>query len=162
MRDKNLPLRIPQLPKDPEPMMIINELSIVMRRAMTEKSRQLFGTDACREIIWELSHKDGITQLDLVRLTYYTPAAISISLQKLMDRGLVRREADSVDRRAVRVFITEEGRAANREMYGTIKNFDRLVMTNISQSDREELIRILLAMRENILLPEKTKTESEE
>ena len=159
MRNKNSPLRIPELPKDPEPMMIINELSAVMRRAMTEKSRQLFGTDACREIIRELPHKDGITQLDLVKLTYYTPAAISISLQKLMDRGFVRREADPVDRRAVRVFITEEGRAANREMYGTIKNFDRLVMTDISQSDREELIRILLAMRENILPQEREREE---
>ena len=148
-KQKDIPL--PRLPKDPEPMMIIHELSIFMRKSMAEKSRQLFGTEVCKDIIRALSRQDGITQLELVKITYYTAPAISTSLQRLEERGFVRRVTDEADRRAMRVYITEKGKAANLEMWNAIKEFDREVMIGIPKEQRKLLIETLLTMRKNVL-----------
>lgn len=150
-RGKRVEKKFPPLPKDPQPMMIIHELSHIMRKAMTEKSRQLFGTEVCRDIMRELARKDGVTQLDLVRITYYAAPSISVSLQKLEEKGYVYREEDKADRRAIRVYITEQGKAANLEMNHTIKEFDRQTMSGISEEARADLIETLLAMRINVL-----------
>ena len=153
-KSKRSEIHLPRLSKDPEPMMIIHELSIFMRQSMTKKSRQIFGTEVCKDIIRALSRRDGITQLELVRATHYTPPALSVSLQKLEERGFARRETDENDRRAVRVYITEEGRAANHEMWKAIKEFDQKIMTGIPGEQRELLIQTLLTMRENVLPPD--------
>ena len=149
----------PPLPKDPQPMMIIHELSHIMRKAMTEKSRELFGTEVSRDIMRELARKDGVTQLDLVKITHYAAPSISVSLQKLEECGYVHREPDTVDRRAVRVFITEKGRAADREMFHAIKEFDRTTMIDISDETRALLIKTLLTMRKNVLPKGENETE---
>lgn len=145
----------PPLPKNPEPMMIIHELSHIMRKAMNDKSNELFGTAVCSDIMRHLAHEDGITQLDLVKITHYSAPSISVSVQKLEEAGYVSRSADTVDHRALRVFITEKGKAAEAEMYRTIKDFDKQIMVGIPEDRRALLIETLLSMRQNVLPHEK-------
>ena len=158
-RVKRTEKKFPPLPRDPQPMMIINELAHIMRKSMTEKSRQLFGTEVCRDIMRELAKKDGVTQLDLVKITYYAAPSISVSLQKLEEKGYVYREEDKKDRRAIRVYITEQGKAANLEMYHTIKEFSRQTMVGISEEAKASLIDTLLVMRMNVLPYNETEGE---
>ena len=161
-RKKKQEKKFPPLPKDPEPMMIIHELSHIMRKAVTEKCRALFCSDAGHDIIRELVRKDGVTQLDLVKITHYTAPSISVSLQKLEEKQYVRRTPDPADRRAIRVYITEKGREADAEMFQTIKDFESQTMIGISAEERELLIKMLLIMRENVLPPECKKAAEQE
>ena len=135
-------------------MMIIHELSHIMRKALMDKSSELFGTTASSDIMRALAHQDGITQLDLVKITHYSAPAISTSLQKLEDQGYVSRDPDPGDRRAIRVSITEKGREAEKILLQTIKNFDKQIMQGISDDVRKLLIETLLAMRQNVLSDE--------
>lgn len=61
--------------------------------------------DASRE------HPEGVTVSDLSRLLHVKPPSITAPLNVLEKRGMVRREQDKEDRRAVRVFVTDEGMA---------------------------------------------------
>jgi DNA-binding MarR family transcriptional regulator len=86
---------------------------------------------------------------------------ISVAIRTLEDEGMVRREPDPKDMRSVRVYMTEKGRAVNEEFREKLRQTDRLLMRDISEEDEETLIRLLLAVRENIR-PENPKKEKKE
>jgi DNA-binding MarR family transcriptional regulator len=61
-----------------------------------------------------LAREEGITQTAIVERTASDPNTVTAVLRLLERRKLVRREADTEDRRARRVFLTAEGRAVQR------------------------------------------------
>jgi hypothetical protein len=78
--------------------------------------------------------------------------------QTLEEESMVRREPDPKDMRSVRVYLTEKGRAVDEEFREKLRETDRLLMRNIGEEDEETLIRLLMAVRENIR-PENPRKE---
>lgn len=56
--------------------------------------------------LWE---KDGVSQKDLAEKTHKDQPNITRILDKLVQKGLIRRELNPGDRRAFSVFLTKEG-----------------------------------------------------
>jgi len=72
---------------------------------------------------------EGISQKNLAERTYKDPPATARILDRLQEKGLVRREPDPRDKRAFRVYLTQSGRelvprlipyaeAVNQKAYG--------------------------------------------
>lgn len=59
--------------------------------------------------IWELSTQPGLRVSDLSTLMSIHQSTASNMLDKLEDKGLVRRERRGPDQRVVRLYLTEEG-----------------------------------------------------
>src|SRR5579883_1687757 len=57
---------------------------------------------------------EGMSAADLARLTMLTPQTVNGIVRALEMRGAVRKEADRINRRILRLIITEEGRALNK------------------------------------------------
>jgi len=57
---------------------------------------------------------EAISAADLARLTMLTPQTVNGIVRALEMRGAVRKEADRINRRILRLIITEEGRALNK------------------------------------------------
>lgn len=57
---------------------------------------------------------EAISAADLARLTMLTPQTINGIVRALELRGAIAKEPDRVNRRILRLIITEEGRALNR------------------------------------------------
>ena len=136
------------------PMMIVNELSRLFGAWMRTNSGETTGVmsqNSARLILRELAHRDGISQLELVRATALKPPTVSVTLKKMEAEGLVRREVNENDQRAVRVFLTEKGRGHDSYVRENLHRADCLVMQNISEEDREQVKKVLLKMRNNIL-----------
>ena len=53
--------------------------------------------------------QEGLTQKELSKLSFVTPATITGMLIKLETNGYVRRVPDEIDKRIMRVYLTEEG-----------------------------------------------------
>ena len=66
-----------------------------------------------RRILFTLAHDDGLTQLQLVKLTHLTAPSVSAALVKLENDDLVKRVTDTKDLRQIRVYLTEKGREYN-------------------------------------------------
>lgn len=153
---------IPKKGKPTAPM-LINHIS----RMFDERMRAVlpaghpFTQNSCRFIMGNLSHHDGLTQQELVNNTNMKAPTISVAIRNLEDEGLVRREPDPDDMRSVRVYLTEKGRAFDDEFRGKLREMDRLLMQGISPEEEETLIRLLLAVRENVR-PENQKKEKTE
>ena len=147
----------------PTAPMLINQIS----RMFDERMRAILPSghpltqNSCRFIVRSLYHQDGLTQQELVNSTNMKAPTISVAIRTLEDEGMVRREPDPKDMRSVRVYMTEKGRAVNEEFREKLRQTDRLLMRDISEEDEETLIRLLLAVRENIR-PENPKKEKKE
>ncbi|HTT93273.1 MAG TPA: MarR family transcriptional regulator [Solirubrobacterales bacterium] len=87
----------------------------IMRRLAAE---DVWGEVSMREydVLYTLSKCRGPIRLgELNRRVLLSQPALSRMVDRLVERGLVRREADSSDGRSVRLSLTEEGRAQQRQ-----------------------------------------------
>ena len=147
----------------PTAPMLINQIS----RMFDERMRAVLPAghpltqNSCRFIMRSLHHQDGLTQQELVSSTNMKAPTISVAMRTLEEEGMVRREPDPRDMRSVRVYLTEKGRTVNEEFREKLRSTDCVMMQGISAEDEETLIRLLLAVRENIR-PENPKKEKKE
>jgi DNA-binding MarR family transcriptional regulator len=69
--------------------------------------------------------------------------AMTNRLDRLESRGLVRREPDPGDRRALQVALTSEGRALVDEVVGGHVENELQMLSGLGKREREELTRIM-------------------
>lgn len=147
----------------PTAPMLINQIS----RMFDERMRAVLPAghpltqNSCRFIMRSLFHRDGLTQQELVNSTNMKAPTISVAIRTLEEAGMVHREPDPKDLRSVRVYLTEQGRAVDEEFREKLRCIDRRMTEGISEEDEETLIRLLMAIRENIR-PENPKKEKKE
>ena len=143
---------------NPTPPMMVNEISRLfsdwMRRTRVDPMQ---AQQSCRMLLRSLGHMEGCTQLDLVRETHLKPPTVSVTLKKLEENGYVERKTDENDLRAVRVTLTDKGRAFNESSMSRCKMADEIFMQGITDEEKEILLRTLTKMRNNML----EKLESE-
>ena len=146
----------------PTPPMLVNEIARLFHARM--KSVELDGVmsqDSARLIMRVLSREEGVSQLYLTQRTHLKPPTVSVTLRKMEAEGLVTRECDPEDKRAVRVHLTERGRAHNLRVFARLHELDTLLMEGFDEAERELLKNLLLRMRENILPEQKEKNTQE-
>ena len=142
---------------DPEqvtPPMLVNEISRLFGAWMRTNSGETVGVmsqNSARLIMRHLSFCDGVSQLELVRATSLKAPTISVTLKKMEEEGLIRRETNEDDQRAVRVYLTEKGRGHDEFVRENLLRADRIVMRNFSEEEYEVTKKVLLRMRDNIL-----------
>ena len=61
-------------------------------------------------LLWVLRDEDGLPVGSLAEMLGVNPSTITGHVDRLVKQGLVRREEDSIDRRIVRNYLTNDGR----------------------------------------------------
>ena len=148
----------PRKHPNPTPPMVVNEISRLFHAQM--KNYDLGGVmsqDSARLIMRELIHEDGVSQLQLTRLTHLKAPTVSVTLKKMEDEGLVERLQDETDQRVVRVRLTEKGREHNRGVFARLKALDAVLMEGFDEEETRILLGFLMRMRDNILPEEQRK-----
>ncbi|MCE3550943.1 MarR family transcriptional regulator [Pseudonocardia sp. RS11V-5] len=98
-----------------------------MRRVLRRRLRAKFGRPPLRgaqaELLQQVEAEPGIGVAAAARALYLAGNSVSTLVNQLVDAGLLRREPDPADRRAVRLFLTPGAvdrlarrRAARREL----------------------------------------------
>ncbi|GAA2051459.1 MarR family transcriptional regulator [Catenulispora yoronensis] len=86
---------------------------------------------------------EGFGMGELVRVLGLAKSSLTGLVDRSLRRGLVRREADSTDGRAVRVFLTEEGHKVAGEFYDeTVAAVAELADT-LSETEQHQLTELL-------------------
>jgi len=87
--------------------------------------------------------EEGFGMGELVRILGLAKSSLTGLVDRSLRRGLVRREADSTDGRAVRVFLTEEGDKLAEEFYNeTVLRVAELPVM-LSEEDQAQLAGLL-------------------
>src|SRR3546814_14075388 len=91
-----------------------------------------------------------MVQVDLARLLEVGKVTIGRLVDRLESSGHVERRPDPEDRRAKRVYITEQGWNMIRSMISVAEKMNRKVMAGVSDEALETVERVLLAIKNNI------------
>ncbi len=85
----------------------------------------------------------GITQKELSRRTQIDKGTAARGVAELEAAGFVRREADPEDRRARRLYLTDEGKRLIPAVYATLRLVTDICAADLSAEELEELFNLL-------------------
>ena len=93
---------------------------------------------------------DGITQRELSEQVRMKGPTTVAALNKLEDRGLVRREGDKKDARKINVFLTPDGRKVYRKVIPEVEAVNTQCLTDLSAEEQAEFKNMIRRIRNNI------------
>ncbi len=122
-------------------------------RNYLQKQLQIAGIDITVDqwvVIDHLIPSPGISQNNLASATAKDPPTITRILGILIKKGLVERKTATSDRRKQMLFLTEKGRALHQQAFPIVSNMRNKVWENLSETDFEQLVRIIDTIYNNV------------
>ena len=101
-------------------------------------------------VLNRLHERGELTQIQLAELTYKDKPAITRMLDRLIERGLVRKVASPADRRAMVVSLTAAGEAMRNAIAPLIVGFLEAACEGISQEDLAVTVATLRRISERV------------
>jgi len=92
--------------------------------------------------------KEGTPVTQIAALLGVKSTSLSRMLSGMEEQGLIYREADTRDKRSVRVFLTEEGQKRREIAKDIVREFNSYLDGYIKDTDREKLIDTLKRLNE--------------
>jgi MarR family transcriptional regulator, transcriptional regulator for hemolysin len=129
---------------------ILNDVARLMRTAFDRRVKTLGLT---RSQWWVLNHlfrNNGATQSELAEILEIEKATLGRLLDRMEAKAWIRREEHATDRRAKRVYLTEEVEPAMKAMRGAAAELRRDALANLDAADRERFVDTLLAIKANL------------
>jgi DNA-binding MarR family transcriptional regulator len=103
-------------------------------------------------VLSELSRSgnDGMMQVDLARLMGVGKVTVGGLVDRLEASGHIERRADPSDRRAKRVFITEQGFEVIQLMIAVSSKVNKRITKGVSAAEMEIVERALMRVKHNL------------
>jgi DNA-binding MarR family transcriptional regulator len=133
---------------------ILNDVARLLRTAFDRRVKSLGLT---RSQWWVLNHlfrNDGATQSELADILEIEKATLGRLLDRLEQKGWIQRQADAGDRRAKRVFLTDEVEPALKAMRAAAAELRRDALVGLSAEDQTLFVDALLAVKANLSRPD--------
>ena len=97
-----------------------------------------------------LSTIDGILIRELAVYAVVQQSTLSRALDALAKDGLIRRETDADDSRAIRVFMTDEGREVHNKLWPHMAGAYETMFKGVDEDDKRAFVATLQTMLRNI------------
>ena len=97
-----------------------------------------------------LHDEEGQTQSELAERLHVTRATMTKMLQRMQKAGWISRRPDEHDQRAMRVYLTDAGRAVRGEMHAILDRLDQETLDGFTMEERVLFRRLLLLARDNL------------
>jgi DNA-binding MarR family transcriptional regulator len=98
-----------------------------------------------------ISRKDGLPQTQLANELDVGKVAVGALIDRLESSGFVLRQADPVDRRVKRVYVTKQARGFLSRIRKETDKFNAQIVDGIDRTKLETTSDSLLAMKRNLL-----------
>lgn len=97
--------------------------------------------------LWEM---DGLTQRELSEKVRMKGPTTVAALNKLEDKGLVRRQSNKNDARKINVFLTPEGRKIYRKVIPEVETVNRQVLSELTEKEQVAFKDMIRRMRNSV------------
>jgi len=97
-----------------------------------------------------LGHEEPMTPVELARALHYNPGALTRLLDKLEQRGYLKRVPDPDDRRALRLELTTQGKALRKRVIGYCDAVASRIFEGTTAREREQLHDVLSRVLDGI------------
>lgn len=96
-------------------------------------------------IIYVLKH-EGVSQEEMAQFLSIDKAAIARAVDTLLEKGLVQKEKDELDRRANKITVTEVGKKIEFELNQRLLYWTQYLTNDIEEKDVDTMYRVLNIM----------------
>lgn len=132
--------------------MILHQL-VHLSKYQALKRMEEFGLKPSQAgILFALSCNGKLSQRELAEKIGITPPSMTVALRKVEDMGYIMKEPDEKDQRIIRIILTEKGRNCIGKIKEIIEEMEIVLYENISREEQLLLRRLLLQMRQNLLM----------
>ena len=129
---------------------ILSDTARLMRRNFNRQVQSLNLTQAQWQILVLLGRHEGLRQVQLADALELQPISIARLIDRMQVAGWVERRPDPNDRRAVRLFLTEQANPILDQMRQHSALMHEQALEGIDATDQAELLQLLLQIRENL------------
>ena len=110
-------------------------------------------------LIRRFADREEWTATELTEVLPADASRISRLVDGLVSRGLLRRRRRTDDRRVVRLFLTDEGSTAVREVVGLVEEHEAQLLQGVSDDERGAVAAVFEKMLANQRTLEATESE---
>ena len=100
-----------------------------------------------------LFEQDGLTQADLCRRINVEQPTMANTLTRMERDGLIKRKADSADKRRSLVFLTPKAKEVQNKIMEAARGVSSRTMSNLSPAEQDDVFRLFSKMTENLKSP---------
>jgi DNA-binding MarR family transcriptional regulator len=145
-------MQLPHLKDDPHLKLVrpLVEAYLAFWRTDSRHIKSLRLTPSQFDVIATLGDTEGMTCSELSEKTLVTKGTLTGVLDRLVSKGLIRRDAIQKDRRYTKVSLTEKGDALFRKTFAAHVDFLRPFFERaLSPQEVEQAGRLLLRLRDS-------------
>jgi DNA-binding MarR family transcriptional regulator len=128
----------------------IGRIRKAIRREFEVRAAPLQITASQFQVLRRLWEGDGISTSVLTQEAGSDGGTVTGVLDRLECRGLIRRERSTEDRRAVRIWLTEEGRALEQPLMDIVIAINKKALTGLSTEQQTQLMLALGKVGSNL------------
>ncbi|HBK78014.1 MAG TPA: MarR family transcriptional regulator [Gammaproteobacteria bacterium] len=140
---------------------ILNDVSRLMRTTFDRRAKSIGLTRSQWWVLVHLYRRDGLVQAELAEILEIERPTLGRLLDRLENKGWLRRQADPKDRRVKRVYLTDEVKPAMKSLRRIAADLRQQVLAGLNKDEREQLVDTLIHMKTNLLnLPVDDKRKS--
>jgi MarR family transcriptional regulator for hemolysin len=129
---------------------LINDVARLLRTTFDRRVKSLGLTRSQWWVLTHLFRNDGVTQSELADTLEIEKPTLGRLLDRLEAKGWVRRGEDAKDRRAKRVYLTDEVEPVMKTMRAAAAEVRRDALAGLSASQQEQFVDALLAIKANL------------
>lgn len=115
-----------------------------------QQGRSLGVSRAQWTVLVRLDRNEGLKQSELADVLDLQPISLTRLLDRLAENGLIERRPDPNDRRANRLYLTPAARPLLERLSELSKGLMETVLAKLDRTSREQLLRDLSVMKDNL------------
>jgi DNA-binding MarR family transcriptional regulator len=129
---------------------ILHDVARLLRATYDRRMKALGLTRSQWWVLTHLYRNDGVTQTELADMLEIEKPTLGRLLDRLESNGWIRREEHADDRRAKRVFLTDEVEPAMKAMREAAAELRRDALAGLSREQQTKFVDTLLAVKANL------------
>ena len=133
------------------PLALIRWVSSEYDELITKNNttNKILNQKAVRSILKILSINNGISQNELAREVHLKGSTVCVALAEMEKQELIKRADSKTDKRKVNVYLTPKGYDLKNELEEIVEKTEKIMLKNLSESEKYELQCTLLKILEN-------------
>jgi DNA-binding MarR family transcriptional regulator len=129
---------------------LLNDVTLLFRKHFDRRAVKFGLTRAQWRATKMLYHREGLRQTELAEYLEMEPIAVGRVIDRLQSAGFVERRPDPKDRRAWRLYPTEQARAVIADMEDIARGLRRDATQGIAWEDMEQCMAVINRIKENL------------
>ena len=123
--------------------------ALTLQMEMTRRLKPYHLTPVQWSVLTRLAEQDGLPQKQVAETTFKDQPTAGRILDRLVEKGLVRRDGNPGDRRGFLIFLTEEGRRLRDQIVPVAIQMNEDASSGLSVEEIKTLLALLAKVQGN-------------